>query len=288
MASNDRNEIPSNRARRHFLGVAAATGARVAGITAATMAMVSSPARAMGRNWGPRGGGHGGGGHGGSGSGGGDGGANCLLRGTLISTPEGAVAIEQLHAGSMVVTVSGDARAVRWIGRQAFRKSRSSWSEAILPIRISKGALADGIPSRDLFVSQGHAIFLDRVLIRAKDLINGRSIARTSSADAEIIEYYNIMLDSHDVVMAEATPVETFQLSGDDYEKFDNFVDIKRLYPSETHPRMSLFAPVIGEESGRQHLKALLLLGVSRLIPTRDPFAEVAKRVAARAGDLVT
>jgi hypothetical protein len=292
MSSMDPNEIPSSSARRHFLGVAAATGARVAGITAATMAIVSSPARAMGRNWGPRGGGHGGGaggdgsGHGGSGSSGGGGGANCLLRSTLISTPAGSVAIEQLQAGCMVLTVSGDARPIRWIGRQTFRRNRSSWSEAVLPVCISKDALADGMPSRDLYVSQGHAIFLDGVLIRAKALVNGRSIVR-AIPDTETVEYYNIMLDGHDAVMAEATPVETFQLFGDDYEKFDNFVEIKRLYPSNNHPTMSPFAPVVGEESGRQHLKALLLLGVWRFIPTRDPFADVTKRVTARAGDPV-
>lgn len=292
MSSIDPNEIPSSRARRHFLGVAAATGARVAGIAAATMVIVSSPARAMGRNWGPRGGGHGGGGHGGSGhggsgSGGGDGGANCLLRGTMIATPTGFVAIEQLRAGGLVHTVSGDAMPIRWIGRQTFRRSRSSWSETILPIRISQGALADGIPSRDLYVSPGHAVYLDGILIRARDLVNGRSITRALLADAETIEYYNIMLDRHDVVVAEATPVETLQLFGDTYEKFDNFVEIKRLYPSDTHPSMASFAPVVGEESGRRHLKALLLLGVSRLIPTRDPFADVTNRIAARASDLV-
>lgn len=291
MSSNDPNEIPSSRARRHFLGIAAAAGARVAGITAVTMAIASSPARAGGRNWGSRGGGrgNGGGGPGGPqvGGGGGGGDANCLLRGTLIATPNGAVAVEQLRAGFMVQTASGHARPVRWIGRQTFRRNRSSWSETVLPICISQGALADGMPSRDLYVSPGHAVYLDGVLIRARNLVNGKSITRAMPADTETIEYYNIMLDSHDIVVAEATPVETLQLFGDAYEKFDNFAEIKRLYPSGTHPNMAPFAPVIGEESGRQHLKALLLLGVSRFIPTRDPFADVINRVVARAGDFV-
>ncbi|KQV16437.1 hypothetical protein ASC97_11805 [Rhizobium sp. Root1203] len=299
MSSMDRQEIPLNRARRHFLGAAAAAGARCAGIAAVTMAVASSPAHALGHNWGRRGGrggggggssggGGGGGGHSGGGGGGGydsGGGANCLLGGTLIMTPTGEMSIENLRIGDLVDTVSGGPKPIRWIGRQTFRTSRASWSDSVMSIRISRNALDDGMPSRDLYVSPGHSLYLDGVLIRANDLVNGRSIERALPAGRETIEYYNILLDSHDVVIAEATPVETFQLRGDDYEKFENFVELERLYPA-AKPRMAPFAPVVGEESGRQHLKALLLLSVSRIIPARDPFKDVTNRIAARIGEM--
>lgn len=295
MSSMDRQEIPLNRARRHFLGAAAAAGARCAGIAAVTMAVASSPAHALGHNWGRRGG-RGGGGGGSSGGGGGHseggggggydgGGANCLLTGTLIMTPTGEMPIERLRIGDFVDTVSGGPKPIRWIGRQTFRTSRASWSDSVMPIRISRNALDDRMPSRDLYVSPGHSLYLDGVLIRANDLVNGRTIMRALPAGRQAIEYYNILLDSHDVVTAEATPVETFQLRGGDYEKFDNFIELERLYPA-AKPRMAPFAPVVGEESGRQHLKALLLLSVSRIIPARDPFKDVTSRIAARAGEM--
>jgi hypothetical protein len=50
---------------------------------------------------------------------------------------------------------------------------------------------------------------------------------------------------------------------------------------------MTPFAPVVGEESGRQHLKALLLLSVSSIIPARDPFKDVSNRIAARVAELI-
>ncbi len=305
MSSMDPEETPSNRARRHFLGVAAATSARVAGIAVATMAIASSPAKAMGRNWGGgRGGGHGGGGHGGGGggayggggnsggggggsSGGGDGGAKCLLRGTLIATPTGEVAIEDLRLGDLVETISGEAKPIRWIGRQTFRKSVASWHPSVMPVRISKGALDDGMPTQDLYISAGHALYVDGALVRVKELINDSSIVSALPDDREAIEYYNVLLDSHDVVIADGTPVETFQLRGSDYENFDNFVELEQLYPVERRPRMTPYAPVVGEETGRQHLKALLLLGVSPIVPMRDPLKTVSRRISSRAGELV-
>jgi len=298
MSSMDPEETPSNRARRHFLGVAAATSARVAGIAVATMAIASSPAKAMGRNWGGgRGGGHGGGGYSGGGgggghsggghSGGGDGGAKCLLRGTLIATPSGEVAIEDLRLGDLVETISGEAKPIRWIGRQTFRKSVASWHPTVMPVRISKGALDDGMPSQDLYISAGHALYVDGALVRVKDLINGSSIVLALPDGRETVEYYNVLLDSHDVVIADGTPVETFQLRGSDYESFDNFVELEKLYPAERRPSMAPYAPVVGEESGRQHLKALLLLGVSPIVPMRDPFKTVSRRISSRVGELV-
>jgi hypothetical protein len=44
---------------------------------------------------------------------------------------------------------------------------------------------------------------------------------------------------------------------------------------------------VVGEESGRQHLKALLLLSVSPIVPMRDPFKDVSRRISSRIGALV-
>ncbi|WP_283193195.1 Hint domain-containing protein [Rhizobium sp. AN80A] len=301
MSPMDPEETPSNRARRHFLGFAAATGARVAGIAVATMAIASSPAKAMGRNWGGGRGGGGGGGNGGGGGGGnggggsgggnsgggGSGGAKCLLRGTLIATPNGCVAIEDLRLGDLVETISGEAKPVRWIGRQTFRRSVEAWHPSVMPVRISKDALDDGMPSQDLYISAGHALYVDGALVRAKDLVNGSSIVAALPDGREAIEYYNVLLDSHDVVIADGTPVETFQLRGSDYENFDNFVEFEKLYPVERRPTMAPYAPVVGEESGRQHLKALLLLGVSPIIPMRDPFKDVSRRISSRAGELV-
>ncbi|KXF75450.1 hypothetical protein ATN84_19515 [Paramesorhizobium deserti] len=262
-------QLRLNRARRHFLGVAIATGAKIAALGAVATTISSLPARALGTNWGK--------------DPGGGGGAHCFLRGTSITTPTGEVRIEDLRTGDLVETVRGGAKAVKWIGRQNFRKSGPSWPESVVPVRIARHALDRQTPHRDLYLSPNHALFIDGVLIRVKELVNGRSIVPALPAGLETIEYFNIVFDTHEAVLAEGAPAETYLLGTDNYESFTNFVEFERLYPAEQRLAMVPFAPIVGYEGGRQHLKALLRLGASCLVPVRDPIREAYERIAARA-----
>ena len=87
---------------------------------------------------------------------------------------------------------------------RSFRQGRKD----ILPVCIKAGALDDDLPKRDLWISPNHAMYLDGMLIEAKDLVNGVSIVQAESV--EQIEYFHIELDSHDVIIAEGAPSESF------------------------------------------------------------------------------
>jgi hypothetical protein len=100
----------------------------------------------------------------------------CYLRGTRILTTEGERRIEDLKIGDAVLTLSGESKPIKWIGRQQFKKSTACWPKDFEPIRISRSAIAEEIPHRDLYVSPMHALYIDEVLIPAKHLVNGRSI----------------------------------------------------------------------------------------------------------------
>lgn len=290
MSPDTERHLPLNRARRHFLGVAIATSGRVAALGAVAMTLPSLPAQAMGRRWGRRGVGSGSNGGVSSGSNGGDGNGgapNCFLRGTSVMTPTGEVHIEDLQVGDLVETMCGDAKAIKWIGRRLYKKSGPSWHDSIMPIRISRGALDLQTPHRDLYLSPNHALFVDGVLIRVKDLVNGISIAPGLPADCDVIEYFNIMLDTHEVILAEGATAETFLLRTSNYENFTNFVEYERLYSADPPPSMTSFAPIVGYEGGREHLKALLRLGVSRFVELRDPVQDAYEKIAARGRQLV-
>lgn len=69
--------------------------------------------------------------------------------------------------------------------------------------------------------------------VRVKDLVNGTSIA--PAPHKETIEYFQIVLDSHDVVLAEGVPAETFLLTANNIEGFANFGGFARLYPGDQH-----------------------------------------------------
>ncbi len=152
----------------------------------------------------------------------------CYLRGTMIATPFGERAIESLAIGDFVLMASGGAEPIRWIGRRAYKARFARANAEIVPVRIAAGALADGVPSRDLFVSPRHAMFLDGVLVPATDLVNGVTI--TPKMPADDIEYFHIELVEHAVLLANGAPSESY-VDDETRMMFHNAYDYLAAYP---------------------------------------------------------
>ena len=261
--------LKTQLARRHFLGIAAAAGTRVAAVTSAAGAILSaSNANSMGRNWGKRGGK-------------GQHGSNCFLRGTTLSTPTGEVNIEELSIGDLITTVNGEAMPLRWIGRRTYKPTRYSARENVMPIRVRRHALDGKIPRCDLYLSPGHALLVDGVLIRVMDLVNGASIAPALPEGIDDIEYFHILLDSHQVILAHGAPTETLLLNGQNDEHFANFAELRQLLPGILNTPMKPAAPIVGY-GGKKHLKALLRIAAS-LVAGDEVILDDYEKIAARA-----
>jgi Hint domain len=216
-ALTTRRSVISN-ARAIVVVAAAAIAANLANVT---------PAQARDRGRGDRGHGrghnhhhnhhhnhrHGGRGHhhGGGGGSGGGGSAACYLRGTKILTVTGERCIEDLAIGDWLPTVFGGARPIEWIGSWQYQKRDRAepWKRHARPVRIVRSALAPGVPHADLFVTYGHALFIDGVLIPAGALINGLTITLDAAAQLDQLEYFHIKLATHDVIYAEGAPCES-------------------------------------------------------------------------------
>ncbi len=135
----------------------------------------------------------------------------CFARGTLIGTPAGQVAVETLAVGDMVLTAGGDVRPVVWTGHRTVDVLRHPQPDTVRPIRIAAGAVSDSVPSRDLFVSPDHNLFIDGVLFPAKCLVNGTSVCQV---DLPRITYHHVELESHDIVLADGMAAETYLDTG--------------------------------------------------------------------------
>ena len=162
----------------------------------------------------------------------------CFRAGTRIATPLGEVSVEHLRRGDQVISVLDGERVpapVKWIGWRAIDCRRFPTPGAVWPVRVHRGAFAAQSPSRDLWLSPNHAVFIKGVLIPIHRLINGETICQ---ARMDRVVYYHLELDQHDVVLAEGLACKSYLDTGDRAD-FANGGAAIRLHPS--------FALLVGE-----------------------------------------
>ena len=136
----------------------------------------------------------------------------CFAAGTRISTVHGPVPVEDLCVGERVDVVTGPhPREVVWIGHRRVDCVRHPKPHLVWPVRISTGACGPDLPRRDLYLSPDHAVFLGDVLIPVKYLINGHTIVQVPMDE---VTYYHVELPTHDVMLAEGLPTESFLDTG--------------------------------------------------------------------------
>lgn len=154
--------------------------------------------------------------------------AGCFLKGTKIRTAVGNRNVEELKVGDTLPTMFGGERPIQWIAEWQYKKNNSdqAWKKHHQLVRIAQSAFAPNVPRTDLYVTQGHAIFVDGVLIPAGALINGSTIERFS-VDQDELHVFNIKLESHDVIFAEDAPCETMLRAN---ETSKNYSEYKRLF----------------------------------------------------------
>ncbi len=176
----------------------------------------------------------------------------CFANGTMIDTPNGEVAVENLEVGGVVRTASGSDVQIRWIGKRTFSSVELSENPKLYPIKLAANALGENAPSRDLSLSPQHRVLvsdwrsellfgLNDFFCPAKALVNGTSIVLDTSV--EEITYYHIMLDDHDVLVANGQKCESFYvgeqslktLSTEAYEELLSiFPEIAKMSGTET------------------------------------------------------
>jgi hypothetical protein len=158
--------------------------------------------------------------------------APCYLEGTLIRTLQGDRRVEALRIGDLILTITGEALPLKWIGRRFYRDWLAVGNPDVQPILFKAGSLADHVPARDLHVSPEHAMFLDGALVPARHLANGLSIVKVEGLDK--IDYFHLEFERHAVILAEGAPAESF-VDDDSRMLFHNADEYRRLYPNEPY-----------------------------------------------------
>lgn len=209
--------------------------------------------------------------------------AVCFVRGMAVLTPSGERPIETLRVGDVVCTRSGRERAIKWIPRQVFTREKGSpWPSRVAPFIIDAGALGHGCPHRALIVSGDHAIFLRETLVPARLLANGRNIRQIDYSGC-VLDYFNIELESHDIIVVNGALVETYYPPEERArEHWSNFSTYAQAHPEQERRPVDVIAPVL--RSGRLAMLrertrrfAAPLAGRTRLDVLRD---EIARRAS--------
>jgi hypothetical protein len=136
----------------------------------------------------------------------------CFAAGTLILTARGEVAVEDLRPGDLVpALLSWRLAPIVWIGRRRINLlvHPSPWNVA--PVRVAAGAFGPHQPARDLLLSPEHAVLIDNVLIPIRYLLNGVTVAQEIVPS---VSYFHVELDTHDVLLAEGLPAESYREIG--------------------------------------------------------------------------
>ena len=132
----------------------------------------------------------------------------CYVAGTRIALAQGERDVAALRIGDTVKTLHAGLKQIKWIGRRSYDGRFIEGNPMILPVCLQAGAIAPKIPARDLWVSPGHAVYLDGRLVPAARLVNGISIFQARRV--ERVDYFHIELDTHEVIFAESCPAESF------------------------------------------------------------------------------
>lgn len=137
--------------------------------------------------------------------------APCFAAGTRILTTRGEVPVEALEVGDVVMLARGGTAPVTWIGQRRMDAARHPRPWDVSPVRVSSGALARGVPHRDLVLSPDHALFLGGCLVPVRYLLNGVTIVQEAPGP---VQYFHIELTGHNLLLAEGAAAESYLDTG--------------------------------------------------------------------------
>ena len=141
----------------------------------------------------------------------------CFTPKTRILTPIGERQVDVLRPGDLVETLDNGPQPIRWIGQRVRRFPAGPHRHK--PILIKAGSLGKDTPRCDLEVSPQHRMLIGgplveevcgapEVLVLAKGLVGLPGI-RSMNGKRQA-GYISVLLDRHQVLIAEGAPSESF------------------------------------------------------------------------------
>ena len=137
----------------------------------------------------------------------------CFDEGTLISTPRGMVAIQDLRVGDMVQTRDNGPQRLLWVGARHLDAAELAANPHLRPIVLR--AAYFGLP-RDLVVSPQHGILLHHDMRGGSETFyRAKHLAQLPGGGARVMQgkrrvrYFHLLFEDHQVVFANGMACES-------------------------------------------------------------------------------
>lgn len=204
----------------------------------------------------------------------------CMARDTMISTDQGEVAVQDLTPGMMVRTQDNGYQPIRWIGSRRLDRIDLAVKAKLKPIRISAGALGEGLPKSDLVVSPQHRILLrsriaQRMFKQAEILVAAQQLLAVPGIeiveDCESVEYWHFMMDRHEIVQANGALAESL-LPG---------IEALKAVPTEALEEIFQIFPELRDREAAKHVEH------ARYVPAGHKSRKLVERAGATGRPLV-
>ncbi|WP_210878737.1 Hint domain-containing protein [Roseovarius autotrophicus] len=134
----------------------------------------------------------------------------CFVAGTRIRTPEGAVAVECLRPGDLVLTKDEGAQPLRWIGTRRVQAIGDFAPIAIAAGTFGRHGALRLSPLHRVLIRDSLAELLfgeAEVLVAARDLVNDHTVRRIEGGE---VEYVHLLFDRHQLIWSEGLLTESF------------------------------------------------------------------------------
>jgi hypothetical protein len=143
----------------------------------------------------------------------------CFTTGAAIETKRGLIYVQDLVVGDMILTLDNGFQPLRLILQRSVSSTDLVEKPKLRPVRITAGALGQGMPARDLLVSPQHRFLTHspiakRMFGEAEVLISAKKLTALPGIwveeACEKVVYYHLVMDQHEIVYAEGAPTESY------------------------------------------------------------------------------
>ena len=186
----------------------------------------------------------------------------CFTAGSMIATPSGAVAIEQLRPGDLVNTLDHGAQPLRWIGMLRVPAAVMRRDARFRPVLVRRDAFGPARPCRDSLLSQQHRILIsdwraailfgeDEVLVPVNKLANDGAVRIDDTLSD--LTYVHLLFDAHEIVEVDGLSSESFFPDAASDTTCPTCAEVARLFPHIAAGRDNIFAARTCIQDRRAH-----------------------------------